>query len=115
MHHDTYQIDKFSLQYFIYWNNKEDIYNENLIFDIYLLMTENINPFSLDRKFNDPNKHEMIYMIREECIPAAFYKFISKEENFIYLNGQNVLQPKVSKIIFGFFKKNEKKLRALEK
>ena len=48
MHHDTYQIDKFSLQYFIDWDNKEDIYNENLIFDIYLLMTENLNPFSLD-------------------------------------------------------------------
>ena len=42
--------------------NKEDFYNENFIFDIYLLMTKNLNPFSLDRKMNDQNKHEMIYI-----------------------------------------------------
>ena len=42
--------------------NKEDFYNENFIFDIYLLMTKNLNPFSLDRKLNDQNKHEMIYI-----------------------------------------------------
>ena len=31
---------------------REDFYNENFIFDIYLLMTRNLNPFSLDRKLN---------------------------------------------------------------
>ena len=36
--------------------NKEDFYNENLIFNIYLLMTKNLNPFLLDRKLNDLNK-----------------------------------------------------------
>ena len=30
--------------------NKEDFSNENIIFDIYLLITKNLNPFSLDRK-----------------------------------------------------------------
>ena len=38
--------------------NKEDFYNENFIFDVYLLVT---NPFSLDTKLNDQNKHQMIY------------------------------------------------------
>ena len=29
--------------------NKEDFYNENFIFDDYLLVTKDLNPFSLDR------------------------------------------------------------------
>ena len=38
--------------------NKEDFYNQNFVFDIYALMTKNLNPFSLDRKLSDQNKHE---------------------------------------------------------
>ena len=37
--------------------NKEDFYNQNFIFNIYLLMNKNLNPFLLDRELNDPNKH----------------------------------------------------------
>ena len=48
----------------------------------------------------------MIYMIWKECMPPKFYKLICREENFIYLNGKNVLQPKVSEIITNFLKKN---------
>ena len=88
--------------------NKEDFYNQNFTFDIYLLMTKNLNPFSLDRKLNDLNKHEIIYMVWKECMPAQFYKFICREENFLYLNGKNVLQPKVSKILTNFVAGNEK-------
>ena len=35
--------------------NKEDFYNENFVFDVYLLVTENLNRFPLDRKLNDQN------------------------------------------------------------
>ena len=66
--------------------NKEDFYNDNFICDVYLLMTKNLNPFSLDRKLNNPKKYETIYMIWKECIPVPSYKFICKEKNFIYLN-----------------------------
>ena len=88
--------------------NKEDFYNQNFTCNIYLLMTKNLNPFSLDRKLNDLNKHEMIYMVWKECMPAQFYKFICREENFLYLNGKNVLQPKVSKTLTNFLAGNEK-------
>ena len=37
--------------------NKENFYNENFIFDVYLLVMKNLNPFSLDRKLNDKNEH----------------------------------------------------------
>ena len=76
--------------------NKEDFYSENFIFDVYLLVTKNLNPFSLDRKLGDKNEHEMIYMLWKECMPQRFYQHIFKEKNFLYLNGKNVVQPKVS-------------------
>ena len=40
--------------------NKEDYYNENFIFDVYLLVTKNLKLFSLDRKLANKNKHKMI-------------------------------------------------------
>ena len=76
--------------------NKEDFYNENSIFDVYLLVTKNLNPYSLYRKLNDKNKHEMIYMLWKEPMLQRFYQHICKEKNFLYLNRNNVLQPKVS-------------------
>ena len=82
--------------------NKEDYYNENFVFDVYLLITENLNPFSLDRKLADKTKHEMIYMFWKECMPQKFYRHICKEKNFLHLNGKKVLQPKVLEIIKEF-------------
>ena len=35
-------------------------------------------------------------------MPQKFYKYICKGSNFLYLNGKNVLQPKVSEIINDF-------------
>ena len=62
--------------------NKEDFYNENFIFDVYLLVTKNLNPFSLNRKLSDKNEHEMIYMLWKECMPQRFCQHICKEKNF---------------------------------
>ena len=73
--------------------NKKDYYNEKFYFDIFLLVTKNLNPFSLDRKLADKSKHEMIYMLWKECMPQKFYRHVCKEKNFFYLNGKNVLQP----------------------
>ena len=63
--------------------NKEDHYVKNVIFDIYLLETKNLNPFLLDRKMAEKNKHEMIYMLGKECMSARFHKHTYKEENFL--------------------------------
>ena len=72
------------LSYILYMGiNKEDFYNESFIFDIYLLMIKNLNPFSLDRKLSNQYKHEMIYMIWKECIPTHFYKHIYYKDVFL--------------------------------
>ena len=77
---------------------------KTFIFNICLLVTKNLNPFSLNRKLNDQNKHEMIYTLWKECMPQRFYKHICKDKNFLNLYGKNVLQPKVSEIITDFVK-----------
>ena len=77
------------------------------MFDIYTLLTKNLNPFSLDQKLNDQNKHEMIYMLWKQCMPADFYKFICLEENYLYLNGKNV-NPKIANIIWKLIQADEK-------
>ena len=63
--------------------NKEDFYNESFIFDVYLLVMKNFNPFSLNRKLADKSKHEMIYMLWKECMLRNFYRHICKEQNFL--------------------------------
>ena len=42
-----------------------------------------------------------------------FYKFLCEEKNFVYLNGKNVLQPKLQQIVGEFIEKDEKNYRLL--
>ena len=42
---------------------EEDLYNRNFIFDVYVLVTKNLNPFSLERKIFDINNCEMVRML----------------------------------------------------
>ena len=67
----------------------------------------------MDRKLNDQNKHEMIYMLWKECMTNDFNKYIHTEENFLYLNGKNVLYPKVAEIIWKFIQADEKNYNKL--
>ena len=71
-------------------------------------MTKNLNPFLLERKISDFNKQEMIYMLWKEYVPVEFYKYTCLEENFVYLNGKNMLYPKVSEIVLNFIQKDKK-------
>ena len=59
---------------------KEDYYNKKFIFDVYLLLTKNLNLFALDRKQADKTKYEMIYMLWREFMPVEYYKFIFEEK-----------------------------------
>ena len=65
--------------------NKEDYYKKNFIFDVYLPITKNLNPFSLDRKLADETKHEMIYMLWKECMPSEFYRHVCLEKKLFVL------------------------------
>ena len=40
-----------------------DTIDKNFCFNVYVLVTKNINPIFLECKLNDQTKHEMIYML----------------------------------------------------
>ena len=62
--------------------SKEDYYNENFVFNIYLLLTKNLNTFSLDRKLADKTKHEMVYMLWKELCQLVFINLSAKNKTF---------------------------------
>ena len=55
----------------------------------------------------------MIYMLWKECMQQKFYQHVCKEKNFIYLNDEDVLQPKVSEIMNEFTKDSKENYIAL--
>ena len=46
-------------------------------------------------------------------MPQKFYRHICNERNFLYLNGKNVLQPKVLEIITDFLNENKNNYKEL--
>ena len=67
---------------------REDFVDNNFTFDMITLLTENINPFSLERKIVDVKNREIIYMLWDGCIEKTFYKHICENNNFIYLSSK---------------------------
>ena len=53
-------------------------------------------------------------MLRRECIPPAFYRFICQEDNFHYLNSRDVTQSGVLKIVGKFVDQDKNNLRLLQ-
>ena len=92
----------------------DDVIDKNFCFDISVLMTKNINPFSLERMLFDQAKHEMIYMLSKDCMPDDFYKFFLKKEIFSYLNSKSVLHPKVSDNVWSFIAEDENNYKKLK-
>ena len=52
-------------------------------------------------------------MLWKECMSQKFYQHICKEKKFLYLNGKNVLQPKVSEIKTDFLKEGDENYKDL--
>ena len=55
---------------------EEDLFDRSFVFNIYVLTTKNINPFSLEIKIFDIKDSEMINMFWEDCNEPSFYKHI---------------------------------------
>ena len=54
-----------------------------------------------------------MYMLGKEWMPQKFYKHICMEKNFLYLNGKDVLQPRVLEIITEFLNEDENNYKEL--
>ena len=77
--------------------NKEDFYNENFILNVYLLVTKNLNPFSLHRKVNNQNEHQMIYILCN-VFHSAFTSMFTRIEIFFVLMVKILFNQKYQKL-----------------
>ena len=51
---------------------EEDLFDRSFVFDIYVLTTKNINPFSLEREIFDVKDQGMINMFWGDCNEPSF-------------------------------------------
>ena len=93
----------------------EDFYDNNFIFDTFTLLTKNLNPFSLERKVADVKNRDIIYMFWDECVEKTFYRHICERDNFLYLNGKNVLYPGLAEIVMDYINKTPVNIIRLRK
>ena len=94
---------------------EDDLYGRSFVLDIYVLTTKNINPFSLKWKIFDAKNREIIDMFWEDCNKPSFYKHICKPDNFMYLNGKNVIYPRVAEIVWNYIGEDRQNFNKIKK
>ena len=81
----------------------EDFCNRKFIFGVYVLLTKNVNPFSIKkicwRKHCSNDLYSIGKIAQMIYILNSFYKFMSRHENFLYFNGIEVLYTKTAEIL----------------
>ena len=65
---------------------KDDLLNENFIIDCISLTLFNLNPFYLERKFDDAADRDKVETLWTCFIPNEFYFYIFQGENYQLLN-----------------------------
>ena len=55
----------------------------------------------------------MINMFWEDCSEPSFYKHICQPESFWYLNGKNVIYPRVAEIVINYIEADENNFNKL--
>ena len=93
----------------------DDFVDNNFKFDTITLITKNINPFSLERKIADAKNRDIIYVLWCECIEKSLYTHVRENDNFVYLNGKNVLYSKMAQIVLDYLSKDASNIVRLRK
>ena len=69
----------------------------------------------MERKIFDVKDREMINMFWEDGNERSFYKHIYQQENFLYLNGKNVIYPRVTEIVMNYIEADNKNFDKLKR
>ena len=77
---------------------RNDHANVSFVIDCIYFIVQNVNPFSLERKFNYQTDQHYLNMLLEKC----------REENFMVLNQLHVNYQKATKIVQEYDQKDEK-------
>ena len=57
----------------------------------------------------------MINMFWEDCNEPSFYKYIYQPDNFLHLNGKNVIYPRVAEIVMNYIETDENNFKQLKR
>ena len=57
----------------------------------------------------------MIKMFWEDCNEPSFYKHICQPDNFLYINGKNVIHPRVAEIVMHYIEADENNFGKLKR
>lgn len=82
--------------------NKNDYTNISFVVDWILFIVQNLNAFSLERKFNSQTVQHYVDMLWKRSMSRSLYKIICREENFMPLNQLDVTYQKANKIVSGY-------------
>ena len=63
----------------------------------------------------DVKDREMINMFWEDCNEPCLYKYICQPENFLYLNGKNIIYPRVAEIVMSYIEADHKNFDKLKR
>ena len=94
---------------------EEYLFDRSFVHSISILATKNINPFPLERKIFDVKDREMINMFWEDCNEPSFHNHICKPNNFLHLNGKNVIYPHVAEIVMNYIEADENNFSKLKR
>ena len=95
---------------------EEDLFDRSFVFHTDVLTTKNINHFFLKKKkIFDVKDREIINIFSEDYNEPSFYKHISQLENFLYLNGKNVIYPRVAEIAMNYIEAIDKNFDKLKR
>ena len=79
--------------------NKNDHSNVSFVLDYISFIMQNLNLFSLERKFNSQTDQHYVNILWEKCLSKRLYRIVCREENFMILNQWNVTNQKATKIV----------------
>ena len=68
----------------------KDFSNICFLIDVFCYLTMDLKPFFLCRMYFEPENRDVIKIMWEECIPAGFYAYIKKPENFELLHSEKL-------------------------
>ena len=92
----------------------EDVEKPNFVINIFLFLTQNLNPTGLDRKLEMPLERDYVKMIWDSCVPHKFSRFIYQNENFTELSHPYITHQKANNIILKFAEEDAQNIDLLK-
>ena len=92
----------------------EDVEKTNFGINVFLFLTQNVNPTGLDRKLETPLERDYVKMIWDSCVPHKLTKFIYQKENFIELSQLHTAYQKANNIVLKFVEEDAQNIDLLK-